>query len=166
MARRTGWSKLSAGYRKRLTGAGITRQTWEQGGDLRRARGKQTTSSSGAGVADATTRAVTGHGTEADRALLRTWRETVAPSWLPSRDLMADDTAAALASLGNPDRWASVYFTPSADGPWRMTVTYKNANQYPRSVEIPGTDDARDVLDLLYLDFYDEELDIDVGESL
>ena len=148
--RRVGWSKLKKATRDRYLGAGVSREQWESGVDLRTARGHVPKAPSTAAPSEATLAAIQGQATEAtDRALIA-WQEGTAPSWIPKE--MRFDVAAALSQLPNPSRWKEVAFIPRAGGePWTMIVTPKNG--YPISIEIPGGgavgSGARDVLDLL-----------------
>ena len=170
------WSDLSPSYRARLKGAGVTREGWLRGNDLRSSRGHAFRSSDAA-PAKVVTRFVAGEGSPADLDVLARWRRTTAPSWLPSDPMfMDDDVAAALSQIGRPpSRWRSVRFTPR-DGtqPWTMTVSFKNRRAYDRTIEIPGggapSSPAWQVLDWLanpgdYDTRRDEEIDYDVGGS-
>lgn len=171
--RRVGWSKLKAGYRKRLEGAGITRAQWEAGADLRRARSHMP-EVKGA-PKELTERVLRGEGTQADLRDLQSWaRSALRPSWIP--DSMSADTAAALSLIDlAPGQWAAVHFTPAPDGePWEMRITPKGAplradgtSAYDRVVLIPGgggagTPGAREVLDWLW----ETDIQGEVGETV
>lgn len=193
MARRTGWGDLSEAYKARLTRSAASgnltgtpattkarstaRTYWESGGDLRQARG-HAISRLPATAREAVQRSVAGESTTADSRTLRQWRET-APSWIPeSRGFMADDAAAALASLPPPDRWGPVHFQPHADGTWTMVVEGKG-NAYDSSTELPDRASAQAVMSLLsgvgpdeewdgwdeWDDWDNEEYDFDVADT-
>lgn len=145
--RRHGWSKLSAAYRKRLTGAGIDRAAWESGADLRTARGKRPEPPSYAAPTEAVERYTHGRGTNADEAALRAWREAGgSPGWLPGEWWLSTDVAGALSQLRPPSTWEHVDFYPASGEPWRMVVHYGHG--YPDVIDIPA-ESAREVLGLL-----------------
>ena len=86
---------------------------------------------------------------DATKQLLEDYRKSALfPKWLPqSTELMGDDTAAILASIGSPpERWESVRFIIEGDGSVTMVVQRKGANQYgkpkPISVRLPDRDAA------------------------
>ena len=130
---RTGWRKLSKPYRTRLERSGVTQRAWEDGIDLRAARGKKPKPPPGAPPKELYDRIISGEATEADfRTLATSFRR---PSWVP-KDASVD-VAAALSNLTTPKNWDTVDFIPRPDGePWTMIVTRKRGN--PISIEIPG----------------------------
>jgi hypothetical protein len=166
MARRTGWGGLSDNYRNRfvraaergtLTGRpvppnqarSVAYNYWRAGGDLRPARGHTPAPNLPAPVERAAERSVRGQGGNIEAGILRAWRETVAPSWIPpSRSFMADDTAAALAALPNPQRWGDVHFTPQSDGTWRLAVE-NNRGGYSSETILPDRAGAQAVMSVL-----------------
>lgn len=134
-SRRVGWNKLSAAMRKRYIGAGVSRQAWESGTDLRAARGHTPARPEGSAPLAPVLDFIAGKGTDTDARKLATWRRDFAPPWLPDRAWMADDTAGALSMLKAPNTWAAVDFTPRVDEPWTMTVTYRRG--YAAEILIP-----------------------------
>jgi hypothetical protein len=126
--RRTGWTRLTKDYRRRLEGRGISRQDWESGADLRAARGHAPRPPRGAADYEITMRYLTDVQSRAD-AVQRTLREfnTAArrPGWIPGG--LSDDIVAALSQLrGTPSRWAAVRFVPAPNlEPWAMIVTFR-----------------------------------------
>lgn len=146
--KRTGWSKLSKGYRARLERGGITRQSWSQGADLRAARGKAPKAPVTAAPRELTEKAVRGEATyQAVRDDLGVWRNA-GPGWLPSRSWMGNDAAAALSQLHKPpSQWEHVRFGANASGPWTMTVEYKRG--HPQTIEIPGGSGAQEIMKML-----------------
>jgi hypothetical protein len=155
------WSSLSPTYRQRLERAGVTRQAWLSGADLRSARGREPSPPPGAAPRDVTERVIAGEGSRGDIERLRDWSQGSEYS------SMSPDTAAALSQIPFPvEQWSDVALTPRADGEaWTMTVTPRG-NGYPVTVDIPGgggaeTSGAWEILELLA----DEEIDYDVGDS-
>lgn len=145
---RFGWRKLSKSYRARLERQGISQRAWEDGADLRKARGKAPKPRPTAPSPDLISRIVRTP-TEKDLAELRAM--FVRPAWIP-RD-MSTDVAAALSLLPDPSRWKSVQFIPRPDGePWTMIVQLKG-RAYPITIEIPGGggpgSGAREVIDFV-----------------
>lgn len=150
-SRRVGWSRLKAPYRRRLEAKGISRSAWENGVDLRAARGHTPAPPRGAAPKEIVERVVSGEGEPADLRDLGRWNETMRPRWIPAG--MTDDVAAALSQLPPPKMWSDVVFYPASGGePWRMVVNMKG-NAYPVEILIPGGGavgtGAREVLDLL-----------------
>jgi hypothetical protein len=101
----------------------------------------------------------------------------VAPAWIPpSRSFLADDAAAALATLPNPSTWGEVHFQPHSDGTWSMTVEQKG-NGYPETIKLPDRTSAQAVMNLLsgvlpddwegfdYDDWDDFDFDFDVADT-
>lgn len=185
--RRVGWGQLSASYRRRLTGSGITREEWEAGVDLRKARGHTPAPP----IYEAPVQILGGSGGRDDLRAVREWAESnLAPRWTHGLD---PDVAAALSQIPwPPDQWRDVVLTPRADGEaWSMRVIPKgrpnsgvmidrNGNDHATTaydvvIEIPGGGEvgsgARQVLDLLTFgpgedyDDWPDELDFDLGES-
>lgn len=182
---RFGWRKLSRPYRTRLERQGITQRAWEDGADLRKARGKKPKPPPGAAPAELA-KELANAPTEAALAAAAAF---IRPAWIP--EWVTNDVAAILSQLPDPAKWADAYFTPGADGgPWKLTVQLKRG--YPVSVEIPGGggpgSGAKEVLDLIadinsgaaggnggkaaekyYADYYREkqvaEIFYDVGET-
>lgn len=181
---RTGWSRLAPSTRARYERSGIGRTQWEQGADLREARGHRPPVPADAAPAAPTERYVHGEGTEADYAELAAWRRTEAPGWLPSPAWIADDTAAALSQLRDgPHAWSHVEFTPSTGEVWQMRVDYRRG--YSEQIDIPsgsasevltmmsaagqGADELEDlgVEDIdEWEDWIEDDYDFDVGESM
>lgn len=174
------WSKLAPATRKRYQGAGITRQDYYKGVDLRAARGHKPRPAPTAAPAAITERVIGGEGTMADLDALTDWADRLAGAtfgrWWPT-DISAD-TAAALSQIDlHPDQWGSVHFIPAGnDEPWQMIITPKGApinadgtSPYDRVVLIPGgggrdTSGAREVLDwLTYGDDVPDGLEWDIG---
>lgn len=86
---------------------------------------------------------------DATAQVIKDWRKSkLYPSWLPqSGELMGDDVAAILASIGSPpERWESVRFIFESDGSVTMVVQRKGRNQYgkprPIVVRLPDRDAA------------------------
>jgi hypothetical protein len=153
------WDQLSPGYRDRLKGAGITRQAWLSGADLRGARSHVPGPPPGAAPFGATERVVQGEGTTADLRAVREWHDDHGAEY-PG---MSMDTAAALSQIHTPvEQWDHVHFDPKPDGEaWTMTIFPKDG-RYPETVEVPGggaadTPGASEILEMLA----DEEIDFD-----
>lgn len=152
-----GPNALSASYRARLVGAGITRADWLAGADLRTARSQpgyrpnvpaeRARRPAGAAPKTATDRLLAGDATPSDIAAIEAWRR---PAWLPDRADMSDDTAAAISQIDlQPRNWGKVEFFAQPDGAnWRMVVTPKSqidkrsgkvkSHAYDRQIVIPG----------------------------
>lgn len=152
---RFGWASLKKPYRDRLAGRGITQRMWEDGADLRTARGHTDEVRRSAPKRSApkqlTERLVSGEASARDIREIRQWSRTSRPAWIPAG--IRDDVAAALSQLPAPQSWSSVTLYPVGDGqPWVMRVEFKG-NRYPIEVLIPGGGEelsgAWQVLDLL-----------------
>mgnify|MGYP006267141199 CR=1 FL=1 len=148
---RVGYRKLSKTYRARLERNGITQRAWEDGADLRVARGKTPKAPKAAPAPDVIAKVIS----EPEISDLRKLEATfVRPAWIPS--WMSIDVAAALSQLPPTNRWKAVHFIPAPDGqPWTMTVELKG-RAYPITIEIPGGggpgSGAREVLDFVNQD--------------
>ena len=145
---RFGYRNLSKSYRTRLERQGITQRQWEDGADLRKARGKAPKPRKGAPSPQVVSKVLQAPTMKDLQALESTF---VRPAWIP-RD-MSLDVAAALSQLPDPTRWKSVTFTPRPDGePWTMTVQPKG-RAYPITIDIPGGggpgSGAREVIDFV-----------------
>lgn len=147
---RFGWQKLSPAYQKRLERNGITRRMWEDGADLRAARGHK---NDGLVKVSKQQKELTQRGVRADLTpseLQQLEKLLVRPKWIGKE--VRTEVAAALAQLPDPKTWKHTYITPREDGePWTMTV-YKKRSKYPITIEIPGGGGAqgeapREVLD-------------------
>jgi hypothetical protein len=154
------WNALSDAYRKRLIGAGITRDQYVAGADLRKARGKGFRTPTASGFpADSRDRVAAGQSTAEDRRNVIAWRQSPSyPSWLPRDPADMDDTTAAILSTIRPypnarDRrgrragWRDVDFTYNQDGTVTMTVT--PIRGYPFPVTLPDADSARQTITAL-----------------
>ncbi len=154
--RRTGWSKLTADYRRRLERTGITRRQWERGADLRSSRGHRPPPTLRPNVADAYAASIARNATEDQVSVLRS---AVVPWWVPKG--LAYDVRVAFAQFRQPpSQWRpgpngepKVTLLPRANGdPWTVTVWYARS-PYPHSFEIPGGggagSGAREFLDVL-----------------
>ena len=151
---RFGYKKLSPAYRKRLERNGITQRAWENGADLRKARGK-----AGEGKIKISKtrqaqidRAVRAQATPSE---IRELEAIITrPTWIPKGVPVRTEVAAALSQLPNPRTWKHTYITPAEDGkPWTMTI-YRKRAKYPVVIEIPGGGGAegeapREVIDVL-----------------
>lgn len=154
---RFGWRKLSEPYRSRLERQGISQRDWEDGVDLRAARGKTPEPPRGAAPIELVESVVSGEASVSEMLSLE--RRFVRPSWID--ETVSADVAAALSLLPNPSRWAAVRFIPRPDGqPWTMIVTPKGArlrddgtSPYDISIPIPGGggpgSGAREVLEIV-----------------
>lgn len=154
-SRRRGWDELSASYRSRLSGAGVTRSQYEAGADLRKARGHGFRGPRTQAPEEATERIAAGLSTPQDRQAIERWRRSRSyPSWLPKDRADLDDATAAILSTISPrpdarDRagrragWRDVEFIYQADGTVRMVVT--PVRGYPFEVELPDRDSASQV---------------------
>jgi hypothetical protein len=125
---RSGWTRLTTDYRRRLERRGITRAAWESGADLRSARGHAPTAPRGAAGYELTMRYLTGVESRTDDAQrrLRTYNQRGRrPGWIP--DGLSDDVVAALSQLrGTPADWSGVQLVPAPNGePWAMVVSYR-----------------------------------------
>jgi len=130
---RFGYRKLSKTYRARLERQGITQRQWEDGADLRKARGKTPKPRAGAPSPQLVSKVLQAPTMKDLQALERAF---VRPAWIPPD--MSTDVAAALSLLPDPTRWKGVTFTPRPDGePWTMTVELKG-RAYPVTIDIPG----------------------------
>jgi hypothetical protein len=151
---RFGWKKLTPAYRKRLERKGITQRTWEDGADLRAARGKP---AAGLKTGTKSQRTLTQKAVRADAtpAELRALEGIITrPRWIPADLQPRTEVAAVLATLPDPKTWKHVYITPAPDGqPWTLTI-YRKRSKYPLIVEIPGGGGAegeapREVIDVM-----------------
>jgi len=139
---RTGWDDRTEAYRRRLERQGISRSAWEQGADLRAARGHKPPPKLQPGKEAALERVIKAGSTDINkdyRALQRGFRW---PAWIPKDNPETGPTdiavAVALSKLPNPSKWQSVDFVPRPDGQfWTMTVQLKG-NAYPVVIDIPG----------------------------
>lgn len=151
--KRSGWSKLSPEYRKRLERSGVNRKTWESGADLRTARGHKEAN----GLKPVTNRQkeLTQRAVNTDltpRELKELERVITRPAWIP-KDVRTE-VAAALAQLPDPKTWKDVQITPRDDGKAWTMVVFRKRGKYPLVIEIPGGGGAvgeapREVIDLL-----------------
>jgi hypothetical protein len=155
---RFGWRKLSKPYRARLERQGISQTYWENGGDLRRARG-HTKDLLSANKSPLDQRVIDrlvlppslgGGAKPEDFAAVR---KVTFAWWIPTN--MRADVKAALSQLQPPNKWKSVVLCPRSDhDAWRMTVTYNNRYEDTVEIDIPGGGEelsgAKQVLDLLY----------------
>ena len=154
------WDNLSDAYRKRLIGAGVTRDQYLAGADLRKARGKGFRTPTASGFpAESRDRVAAGKSTADDRRNVIAWRQSASyPSWLPRDPADLDDQTAAILSTIRPypnatDRagrragWSNVDFTYNADGTVTMTVT--PIRGYPFAVTLPDADSAAQVKSIL-----------------
>lgn len=126
--RRTGWRRLSKGYRTRLERRGISQADWQAGADLRAARGHAPPVPRGAADFAVTMRYLSGpqgRGPDEQRALRAFNTAALRPGWIPGG--LSDDVVAALSQLrGTPSRWSGVQFVPAPDGePWAMIVSFR-----------------------------------------
>jgi len=149
--KRFGYRKLSPTYRNRLAKKGISQTAWEMGAQLSTARGHKLEGyvRQPKSLQDLTQKAVRTELTP--KQIIEMEHQLRRPSWIPNR--MRTENAAALAQLPDPKSWKHVYVTPSADGPWRLTV-YRKRSKYPLIIEIPagggGEGEApREIIDLL-----------------
>lgn len=143
---RYGWRKLSQPYRARLERQGISQRSWEDGADLRKARGKAPKPQPGAAPVELAQELATAPSEAALSAAERFTR----PPWIP--EWISNEVAAILSQLPDPSKWEGVTFEPQPDGaPWRMTVELKRG--YPITIDIPGGggpgSGAKEVLDLV-----------------
>ena len=154
------WNALTPAYRKRLQGAGITREQYESGADLRKARGKGFKAPTPSGFPeDSRQRVIDGQSNAEDRRNVKAWRQSRSyPSWLPRDPADLDDQTAVILSTIRPypnatDRagrragWRNVEFTHNADGTVTMTVT--PIRGYPFTVTLPDNDAAAQVQSIL-----------------
>jgi hypothetical protein len=149
--KRFGYRNLTSDYKKRLARQGISQRDWENGVDLRKARGhtKDVASPKSALAPEVITSLVSGQGKAKDFAKVS---RTRLPGWIP-KDTRAD-VKAALSQLPSPNKWESVVLYPRGDGStWTMKVTLKNMYHDVIEIEIPGGGDqlsgAWTVLDIL-----------------
>lgn len=143
---RYGWRNLSQPYRTRLERQGISQRAWEDGADLRKARGKKPKPQPGAAPAELAQELAKAP-TEAALAAAAAFAR---PSWIP--EWVTSEVAAILSQLPDPSKWAGATLEPQPDGaPWKMTVELKRG--YPITIDIPGGggpgSGAKEVLDLL-----------------
>jgi hypothetical protein len=133
---RFGYKKLSLEYRKRLERNGVSQKEWEDGADLRKARGHARDGLKPLSEKEkkAIEKAVRSDLTPQE---LKELEKTIKiPSWIPKGTRI--EVAAALSQLPDPKTWRHAYFTPKDDGePWTLTV-YKKRSKYPLIIEIPG----------------------------
>ena len=150
---RTGWSKLSPDYKKRLQRNGVNRKQWESGADLRKSRGH----SKDTGTKPTTKRQkeLTDKAVNADltpRQLRELEKTITRPKWIGNE--VRTEVAAALAQLPNPKTWKEVQITPRDDGKAWTLVVFRKRGKYPIVIDIPGGGGAqgeapREVIDLL-----------------
>jgi hypothetical protein len=154
------WDRLSAPQKKRLTAAGITRQSYADGIDLRRAYGKRIGNPAPSGFPqDSRDRVIAGQSTPEDRRNVIAWRQSASyPSWLPRDPAdMDDETAAILSTIrpypnakdaaGRRAGWRNVEFIYNTDGTVTMSVTPIHGR--PFTVTLPDSDSARQTLSAL-----------------
>ena len=149
--KRVGYRNLSKPYKARLVRAGISQRQWEDGADLRTARGHKPTPPKYVAPAPLISNALEGELSGADLAELRQWQGSQRPAWIP--DSIRVDVAATLSQLPPPTQWSEVVLYPRPGGDtWTMHVEFKGA-RYPIDIEIPGggveLSGAWQVLDLL-----------------
>lgn len=143
--RRSGWSRLSPAYRKRLQGAGVDRKTWESGVDLRQARGHRPA-----------------------RAVPRQATPEQVSQWYPTRPQwergLPEDLAAPMSVLRPPSQWTYAEPIPYVGDTWQFRVEYKDGTH--QIVDIPHAA-AGDLMDWLNLqtDSRGDPLDWEVGTS-
>jgi len=133
---RVGYRKLTPTYKARLARNGISQRAWEDGADLRKARGhtKDIARVESPLPDDVITDLIHGRGEPGDFAEVS---NTKLPSWIPT-DIRAD-VAAALSQLPPPYKWEGVVLYPKAGGnTWGMKVTLNNTYHDELEIEIPG----------------------------
>lgn len=148
---RVGYRKLSKAYKARLVRAGVTQTQWENGADLRVARGHVPRPPRSAAPLEPTVDAVHGDADPAELAQLKQWAGSDRPAWIP--EALRVDVAAILSQLPPPGQWSGVVLFPRSGGDtWTMRVEMKG-NAYPVEIEIPGGGEelsgAWQILDLL-----------------
>jgi hypothetical protein len=163
------WTDLAPSYRARLEGAGISREDWLSGKDLRAARSHRPAPPTWQAPKDAIRRTLDGTDTEADRADLARWSERERPAWLAAPFGISTETAAALSQIGSaPKDWGHVEIVARRFENWTMTVTPRahvtpggvvRTHAYDIKVTIPGDQGGIEVLDLLE----DRGVDFTVG---
>ena len=157
---RRDWDTLTAAYRRRLERAGITRDQYTAGADLRKARGHAFRTPTPSGFPnDSQQRVINGQSTADDRRRVAAWRQSASyPSWLPRDPADLDDQTAVILSTIRPypnavDRagrragWRDVQFTYLPDGTVTMRVTPLRG--YPFEVTLPDSDAAGQVKSIL-----------------
>jgi len=156
---RFGWEDKSEAYRRRLERNGISRSDWEQGADLRAARGHKPEPKVSRTREKALERIINRNSTDLDRDYKTLQRGFRWPRWvpkeLPDNGAVTYDVAVALSQLPPPSRWKSVDFVPRPDGQaWTMTVVPKG-RAYPVVIDIPGGGGAgtgaRQILEIMTL---------------
>ena len=147
---RFGYAALTPTYKTRLARRGITQRAWEDGADLRAARGHKPRHVPKTAIDQAvTSRLLEGDAVPSDFAVVK---NATLPRWIP-KELRAD-VKAALSQLPNPKKWQSVVLCPRPGGDvWKMTVTLNNQYHDEIEIEIPGGGEhlsgAWEILDLL-----------------
>lgn len=157
---RRDWNALSDAYRKRLVGAGVTREQYESGADLRKARGHGFKAPTPSGFPDESRkRVIDGASTVEDRRNMAAYRKSRSfPSWIPDDPAVLDDQVAAILSTirpapnatdarGRRAGWRDVQFMFNTDGTVTMTVT--PIRGYPFDVQLPDRDAAAQVMSIL-----------------
>jgi hypothetical protein len=139
---RFGWDDRTEAYRRRLERQGITRSMWEQGADLRAARGHKPAPLLAPGKAKALDRVIKAGSTDINKDYKTLQRGFRWPKWIPKDNPITGptsiDVAVALSQLPAPSKWKSVDMVPRPDGQfWTMTVQLKG-NAYPVVIDIPG----------------------------
>ena len=157
---RRDWDTLTPAYRRRLERAGITRDAYTAGADLRTARGHAFRTPTPSGFPqESRDRVAAGTSNPEDRRNVAAWRQSPSyPSWLPRDQADLDDqTAVILATIrpypnatdraGRRAGWRNVEFTYNPDGTVTMTVT--PIRGYPFAVVLPDADSAAQVKSIL-----------------
>jgi len=154
------WDQLKPATRQRLTAAGITRQSYADGIDTRRAYGKPIGNPAPSGFpTQSRDRVAAGQSNADDRRNVIAWRQSASyPSWLPRDPADMDDQTAAILSTIRPypnatDRagrragWRNVQFQYNPNKTVTMTVTPIHGR--PFTVLLPDSDSARQTLSAL-----------------
>jgi hypothetical protein len=166
MARRTGWTRLSVTYRKRIVGAGKsgklagaplseaeTRRYWESGQSMQsgRSHSRGAARPKTAAPKKATRLEEQGMGTSESYSQLLEWRNRPPgrggpPAWIPSDEMeMRTDVAAILSQIDiPPERWERVEMVWLSDtGPIAFQIT--STRGAIRTVILPDTQAMQEV---------------------
>ena len=110
-----GPNKLSASYRARLQRAGITRESWLRGADLRAIRGHRPARPAYAAPEAPANRLLDGEATPADIATLERWRVNDAPEWLRENASTPEDLRKLGFDIAGSDTGTVKHRKPDAD---------------------------------------------------
>lgn len=129
MPRSRDWDGLSSAYKARLESAGITRDSYESGVPLAKARGHagprgESKKPKGVGPnRTALEKLILNVATDRDRQSVEKWYRDRSPAWLRSRELGADVAGQIYYANLRPDYWKSIDIYPQRSGGYMVYIT-------------------------------------------